>query len=60
MGAEGRSVASRSELLAPASKFECALAEIEKFLVVDLLRFSMQRSCRDEICCRSPAGLVAQ
>jgi len=39
MGAEGRSVASRSELLAPASKFECALAEVEKFLVVDLLRF---------------------
>jgi len=39
MGGEGRSVASRSELLAPASKFECALAEVEKFLVVDLLRF---------------------
>ena len=39
MGAEGRSVASRSELLAPASKFGCALAEVEKFLVVDLLHF---------------------
>ena len=39
MGAEGRSVASRSELLASDSKFECALAEVEKFLVVDLLRF---------------------
>ena len=37
--AEGRFLARRSELLAPASKFECALAEIEQFLVVDLLCF---------------------